>query len=58
VGYTGIKNLTLRAGILNVLDTDPPYSNQTARFQARAYDDRFSNPLGRVFTLSAQYNFF
>jgi iron complex outermembrane recepter protein len=58
VAYTGFKNLTLRAGILNVLDTDPPYTNQIARFQARGYDDRFSNPLGRTFTLAAQYNFF
>jgi iron complex outermembrane receptor protein len=56
--YTGFKNLTLRGGILNVLDTDPPYTNQTARFQARAYDDRWHNPLGRTFTFGAEYKFF
>ena len=56
-GYTGIKGLTLRAGVLNVLDEDPPYTNQTARFQARAYDDRFHNPLGRTWTLGARYEF-
>lgn len=56
-GYTGIKGLQLRLGVLNVFDTDPPFTNQTARFQARAYDDRFHNPLGRTWTLSARYEF-
>jgi iron complex outermembrane receptor protein len=56
-GYTGIKGLTLRAGVLNLLDEDPPYTNQTARFQARAYDDRFHNPLGRTWVLGAKYEF-
>jgi hypothetical protein len=32
-------------------------SRETARFQARAYDDRFSNPLGRTWTLGARYEF-
>ena len=56
-GYTGFKGLTLRAGVLNLLDEDPPYSNQALRFQARAYDDRFYNPLGRTWTLGARYEF-
>ncbi|MCU0950478.1 MAG: TonB-dependent receptor [Burkholderiaceae bacterium] len=57
VTYTGFKNVVLRAGVLNLLNTDPPYTNQTARFQARKYDDRFHNPLGRVFTLAGRYTF-
>jgi iron complex outermembrane receptor protein len=57
VSYTGIKGLTLTAGVLNLLDKDPPYSNQTARFQARAYDDRFHSPLGRTYQMSAKYEF-
>jgi len=57
VGYTGIKGLTLRAGVLNMFDEDPPFTNQTARFQARAYDDRYHNPLGRTWTLGARYEF-
>jgi len=57
VGYTGVKGLSLRAGVLNLLDEDPPFTNQTARFQARAYDDRFHNPLGRTWVLSARYEF-
>lgn len=56
--YKGFKGLTLQAGILNLFDKDPPFSNQTARFNARAYDDRFYNPLGRVFTIAASYQFF
>jgi iron complex outermembrane receptor protein len=55
--YTGLKGLTISAGILNLLNTDPPFTNQVGRFQARAYDDRFSNPLGRVYTLGARYEF-
>jgi iron complex outermembrane recepter protein len=57
VTYTGIKGLSVQAGILNLADTDPSFTNQTARFQARGYDDRVHNPLGRVYTLSAKYNF-
>ena len=57
VTYTGIKGLTVQGGILNVADQDPSFTNQTARFQSRAYDDRVHNPLGRVYTVSAKYNF-
>lgn len=57
VGYKGIKGLTIAGGILNVLDTDPPFTNQVSRFQSRAYDDRFHNPLGRTWTLAARYEF-
>ena len=57
VTYTGIKGLTLAAGILNLTDANPPFSNQTARFQARTYDDRYHSPLGRTYQLSAKYEF-
>jgi iron complex outermembrane receptor protein len=56
--WTGYKGLTLQAGVLNLFDTDPSFTNQLSRFQARAYDDRFSNPLGRTWTLAAKYSFF
>ena len=55
--YTGMKNLTLGLGVLNLLNSDPPFSNQTARFQARAYDDRYVNPLGRTWQVSGKYSF-
>ena len=57
VSYTGFRNITLRAGILNLLDTDPPFSNQTARFNARGYDDQWANPIGRAYVLAASYQF-
>ncbi len=57
VTYTGVKGLTVSAGVLNLMNSDPPFSNQTARFQARAYDDRYHSPLGRTYTLSAKYEF-
>lgn len=58
VSYTGfVKGLTVQAGIMNVLDQDPPFTNQTGRFQARGYDDRFHNPLGRTYQMSAKYEF-
>ena len=57
VAYKGIKGLTLGLGVQNLLDTDPPFTNQVARFQARAYDDRFHNPLGRTYRVSAKYEF-
>ena len=57
LSYTGVKNMTLSAGIQNVFDTDPSFTNQVGRFQARGYDDRFHNPLGRTYQLSAKYEF-
>jgi len=57
VSYSGIKGLTLGVGVQNLLDTDPPFTNQSARFQARAYDDRFHSPLGRTYRVSARYEF-
>ena len=55
--WTGIKGLTVTAGIVNLLDTDPPKSVQNTTFQ-RGFDPRFTDPLGRVFTLLLNYKFF
>lgn len=57
VTWTGIKNLTLTAGINNLFDRDPPLSGQVTTFQ-RGYDPRFTDPLGRSFMLRAAYKFF
>ena len=56
VAYTGIKNLTLRLGIQNLLDRDPPYSRQGEYFQV-GYDPTYADPLGRTFTFAAKYAF-
>lgn len=57
VSWTGVKNLTLRAGVTNLLDKDPPVSVQTTTFQ-RGYDPRFTDPIGRAYTLGVNYKFF
>lgn len=56
VTYKGIKGLTISGGILNLLNVDPPYTNKTQGFQA-GFDERYTNPLGRVFTLKVGYQF-
>ena len=57
VTWTGVKNLTLTAGINNLFDTDPPLSVQNTTFQ-RGFDPRFTDPIGRSFLLRAAYKFF
>ena len=57
LAWTGIKNLTLSAGIKNLFDRDPPKSVQNTTFQ-RGYDPRFADSLGRTFLLRAAYKFF
>ncbi|MGX4640853.1 TonB-dependent receptor domain-containing protein [Massilia sp. SYSU DXS3249] len=60
VSYSGIKNLTLTAGIKNLLDEDPPFaitydSNSGA---GSSWEPRVADPRGRAFTLTANYRFF
>jgi iron complex outermembrane receptor protein len=60
VSYTGIKNLTLTAGIKNLLNQDPPFaitydSNSGA---GSSWEPRIADPRGRSFNLLATYKFF
>jgi iron complex outermembrane recepter protein len=57
VTWSGIKGLTLAAGINNLLDKNPPLSGQTTTFQ-RGYDPRFTDPIGRSYNFRASYKFF
>ena len=50
------RDLTVRAGVLNLLDTDPPFSNQSYYFLS-TYDPTYTDPRGRTFTLSVAYSF-
>jgi iron complex outermembrane receptor protein len=50
------KNLKLRAGILNLLDKDPPFSNQAWFFLA-GYDPSYTDPRGRSGFVSVNYSF-
>ncbi|WP_229258792.1 TonB-dependent receptor [Duganella flavida] len=54
--YTGFKNIDLTAGIKNLFDTAPPYTNQGTTFQS-GYDPRYTDPLGRTFFVKATYKF-
>ncbi len=55
--YTGFKNLKLTAGVLNLLDNDPPYSNQGNSFQV-GFDQSYADVRGRTFYVKASYKFF
>jgi iron complex outermembrane receptor protein len=50
------KGVSLTAGIKNLLDTDPPFSNQSTRSQ-RGYDPRYTDPLGRALFVRGSYTF-
>jgi iron complex outermembrane receptor protein len=50
------KQLKLRAGILNLLDKDPPFSNQAYYFLA-GYDPSYTDPRGRSGFVSVNYSF-
>ena len=54
--YTPIKALKFRAGIKNVLDRNPPVSNQIYSFLA-SYDPNYTDPRGRAFFGSVSYSF-
>jgi iron complex outermembrane receptor protein len=60
VNYTGFQNLTLTAGIKNLLDKDPPfaitYDSNTGA--GSTWEPRVADPRGRSFTLTANYKFF
>jgi iron complex outermembrane recepter protein len=56
LSYSGVKNLRLRAGVKNLLDTKPPVSNQIYSFIA-GYDPNYADPRGRAFYGSLAYSF-
>jgi iron complex outermembrane receptor protein len=53
VSYTGIKKLTLNAGIRNVFDREPAFSNA----ESQSYSYSYGDPRGRSFWLSGTYKF-
>jgi iron complex outermembrane recepter protein len=50
------KALTLRAGVKNLFDTAPPFSQQ-AWFFLSGYDPSYTDPRGRYFFASVNYRF-
>ena len=60
VSYTGIKNLTLSAGVKNLFDTNPPFANSydTNTGSGSSWEPRVADPRGRSFLVGAEYRFF
>ena len=50
------RSLALVAGVKNLFDREPPFSNQVDWFQG-GYDPRFTDPTGRTFYGRATYSF-
>lgn len=55
-GYTFNKVLDLDAGVKNVFDRDPPFTNQAYTFQS-GYDPRYADPMGRTLFARMTYHF-
>jgi iron complex outermembrane recepter protein len=56
VSYMGFKNTTLTIGMKNVLNTNPPLTNQNNTFQA-GYDPTYFDPRGQFLYGSIKYVF-
>lgn len=57
--YSGIKGLTLNAGVRNLLNTDPPFSvHHSDEVSGTSWDPRVADPRGRSLFVSATYKFF
>ena len=60
VTYRGIKNITIIAGIKNILNTDPPFSvaYDSNTGAGSSWEPRVADPRGRSFTFTIDYKFF
>jgi iron complex outermembrane receptor protein len=54
--YAVLKGLRLTVGVRNLLDRDPPYSNQGFSFQS-GYDPQYADPRGRFVYAGVNYRF-
>ena len=56
--YTGIKNVTLTGGIINLFDKEPPFTwHNVDNVVGAGWDPRVADPRGRTVQLSASYKF-
>ena len=56
VSWKGLRNLSLTLGAKNLLDTNPPKSNQQNSFQV-GFDPSYYDPRGRIVYVTATYKF-
>ncbi len=54
--YLGFRNWSVTAGIKNLFDRDPPFSNQNQSVQV-GYDPSYADPHGRLYWAGVQYAF-
>jgi len=54
--YSGNKTAELTAGIKNLFDEKPPFTNQVTNFQL-GYDPRYTDPLGATVYMRLTYRF-
>lgn len=57
--YNFSKTLSLTGGVKNVFDTKPPFSivDQSGTGNARGFDGRYTDPIGRQFYVAGSYKF-
>jgi iron complex outermembrane recepter protein len=58
--YSGFRKWTLSAGIKNLIDRNPPFSNQTfggSNGSATGYDTTYTDPRGRLYWAGIKYVF-
>ncbi|HEY4080862.1 MAG TPA: TonB-dependent receptor [Burkholderiaceae bacterium] len=57
--YTGVKDLTLTAGMINLLDRNPPFTwHNVDNATGTGWDPRVADPRGRTLQFTAKYVFF
>jgi iron complex outermembrane recepter protein len=56
--YTGIKGVSITAGVINLFDRQPPFTWHNVDSAAGAgWDPRVADPRGRTYSVSASYTF-
>jgi iron complex outermembrane recepter protein len=54
--YTGVKNLTVTAGVINLFDKDPPFTwHNVDQVVGAGWDPRVADPRGRTAQVSMRY---
>ncbi|MFM6993105.1 MAG: TonB-dependent receptor [Rhodoferax sp.] len=57
VGWTPAKGVNLVAGVRNLANAAPPFTNQADLFQAGGWDSRYASPYGRTYYLRGTFAF-
>lgn len=55
--YTVSKRMTVVAGIRNIANVEPPFTNQADLFQSGGWDSRYASPYGRAYYLRGTFTF-